>query len=374
MCIESHIYLQTDQIVTSQTHPENLYQASPPTATGAVRRHASMTDGPRARKEPDLRRHPTLSGKPPMRSSTMNATTEAADDEYPAAFEDAEEDPTSYPPESAYAGIQQASWDHPTPNDQTWRADQQQPNIEEVMNNLSNLDIQRQGPNYARGGPRFDPNAPGGYPDYAQQLQQRHVMNQAQRLPLNTEVQAPSGPVSASAYVPAPGHNAYHPNRESMSSGDDHHRSASGSEWDRKSPMLRARGSNPNIWQGYQTQYGGGGFGNMPPPPPIPAQYLNQVQAAGRLGGGNMPLGMGGYGPAGGTGQAFGPVGGGGLMGQSQGQPGLQQQPPTLDPAAILSSPIDVPSMIAQKGYNPANFDTRPPFVSFSLLHLRLLF
>ena len=84
-----------------------------------------------------------------------------------------------------------------------------------------------------------------------------------------------------------------------------------------------------------------------------------------------MPLGMGGYGPTGGMGQGFGP-GGGNMIGQAQGQPGLQQQPQVLDPAAILSSPIDVPSMIAQKGYNPANFDTRPPFVSSSFDYIIL--
>jgi hypothetical protein len=328
-----------------------------------------MTDGQRTRKEPGLQRHPTMSGKP-MRSSTMNATTEAADDEYTAAYEDAEED-TTYPPESAYGGIQQTAWDQPIPNDQAWRADQQQATIDDIVNNLSNLDIQRQGSNYGRGGPRFEPNPPGGYPDYAQQLQQRNIMNQVPRTAVNTEVNTVSGPASASAYVPTPGYNPYHPNRESKGSGIDHHRSASGSEWDRKGPTLKGRGSNPNIGQGYQNQYGGGGggFGNMPPPP-IPAQYLNQGQGAGRIGGGNMSLGMGGHGPAGGTGPAFGPVGGGALMGQPQ--PGLQQQPPTLDPAAILSSPIDVPSMIAQKGYNPANFDTRPPFVSFPLCSVRL--
>ena len=351
-----------------------MYSASPAAAAAAVRRHVSMTDGQRNKKEPGLQRHPTMSGKPPMRSSTMNATTEVTDEEYKAAYGEGDDDPNSYPPESAYGGIQQPSWDHPQPNDQAWRAnpnmnedwrvDQQQGNIDDVVNNMSNLDLQRQGPgNYSRGGPRFDPSAPAGYQDYTQQLQ-RNIISQAQRMPINTEVQMPSGPASASAYVPAPGHTAYHASRESMGSGEDLHRSAS-----EKGRNLRGRGSNPNIGQGYQGQFTGG-FGNMPPPPPIPAQYLHQAQGNRNMAGGaNMPLGMGGYGPAGGGGQAFGPGAGG-----FPGQPGMQQQqqPQVLDPAAILSSPIDVPSMIAQKGYNPANFDTRPPFVRLFFFISRL--
>jgi len=319
-----------------------------------------MTDGQRSRKDPGLHRHITVSGKPSMRPSTMTGTSEAAEDEYTTAYGDAEDDPSSYPPESAYGGIQ-SSWDSPTTSDQPWLADQQQTDIEDVMNNLSNLDLQRQGTNYPRGGPIFDPNAAGGYPDYAQQLPQRNIIGQAQKIPQGTEAQTSPGLINASTYVPVPGHNSYHSNRESVGSGDGHRRSPSGSDWEPKSRMLKGRGSNPNLGQGYHSQYMGA-FGNMPPPPPIPSQYLDQVQSN-RLvqGGANMPLGMGGYGPTGGPGQAFGAVGG--IMGQVPGQTGLQQQPQILDPAAILSSPIDVPTMIAQKGYNPATFDIRPPFV-----------
>lgn len=82
----------------------------------------------------------------------------------------------------------------------------------------------------------------------------------------------------------------------------------------------------------------------MPPPPPIPAQYLNQVgvQHSGRLN----------------AGSAFTQQGNGGIG--SPPQPvGLQPG----NPATYLSSPIDVPTMIAQKGYNPSSFDTKPPFV-----------
>jgi YTH domain-containing family protein len=87
----------------------------------------------------------------------------------------------------------------------------------------------------------------------------------------------------------------------------------------------------------------------MPPPPPIPAQYLHQVgvQHSGRLNAGSGP--------------AFAQQGNGGIGGI-----GSPQQPVALqpgNPATYLSSPVDVPTMIAQKGYNPATFDTKPPFV-----------
>jgi len=85
----------------------------------------------------------------------------------------------------------------------------------------------------------------------------------------------------------------------------------------------------------------------MPPPPPIPAQYLNQVavQHSGRLN----------------AGPAFTQQGNGGIGGiGSPPQPvGLQPG----NPATYLSSPVDVPTMISQKGYNPSNFDIKPPFV-----------
>ena len=345
----------------SQTHPENATSNDPPNAAGAVRRHVSMTDGQRARKGGGLQRHPTMSAKPPVRSSTMNATTDATDKDFPPYDDDNvvdAEDPASYPPESAYGGIQN-DWDNsgetdtwnanPPPGVPDWRMNQQQVHVDELTSSLSNMDLQRQPANYARGGPRFESNHPGMYQDYSQQLQQQSALTHAQRL--NTEIQGPAGPASAGAYIPQQGHAGYgsiqRDSVASMGSGEEHHRGASGSDWD-KSRMLKGRGSNPSIGQSYQGQYGGGAFGNMPPPPPIPSQYLNQVHPrSGSMGA------IGGYGS---PGQNFGPIG------SPPGQVNVQP-PPLLDPAAFLSSPIDVPTMIAQKGYNPATFDTRPPYV-----------
>jgi hypothetical protein len=78
------------------------------------------------------------------------------------------------------------------------------------------------------------------------------------------------------------------------------------------------------------------------------------------MSGGNLGATAAGY--ISGTGQQFV---GSGILGQ---QASIAQQPPNLDPISFLASPIDVPTMIAQKGYNPATFDTRPDFVSPSTL------
>jgi YTH domain-containing family protein len=340
-----------------------------------------MTDGQRARRGGGLQRHPTMSAGGPMRSVTMDAAIEAPDNDHSAAYADADgidyDDPSSYPAESAYEGIQQDTWDPAIGNDSTWRNTatgsgdwryaQQNSNVDELTNSLGNIDIQQQGqqPNYARGGPRFEAGA-GGYQDhYAQQLQQarQNALTQSQRLQLNTEIPAPTGPASASAFVPPLGHaprgSVGRESIASLGSGEDHSRSVSSSERDPKGRMLKGRGSNPNINQTHQGQFGGV-FGHMPPPPSIPTQYLNQVQSGRFMSGGNVGASAAGY--TAGNGQQFG---GSGIPGQ---QAGIQQQPPTLDPMAFLASPIDVPTMIAQKGYNPATFDTRPAFVSRSTL------
>lgn len=334
-----------------------------------------MTDG-RVRRGTPPRRYPTVSGRPPMRSSTMDATTEAPDD-YAAGYAEGEaeeyDDSSAYGADLAYGGLQQGERDATTGTDPTWRNNvagntewkqsQNQVNVDELANTLGNLDIQQaQQPNYARGGPRFDATVNTGYQDsYSQQLQQarQSVLSHNQRLGLNNEASVPTGPVSTSAFVPHQGH-VHHGSiqRESImsiSSGEDHHRAASG-EWDQKSRILKGRGSNPNLGQGFQEQYGAGGggvFGGMPPPPPIPAQYLNQIQA-GRLASGAGSMANFGTGPV----QQFGTM-------RVQPHQALAdtQNPPLLDPAAFLASPIDVPAMIAQKGYNPATFDTKPAYV-----------
>jgi hypothetical protein len=105
--------------------------------------------------------------------------------------------------------------------------------------------------------------------------------------------------------------------------------------WDQKDRMLGNRTSNPNLQYGYQQTGKGDSGSGVPNVPPIPQQYLQQL-------------------PRMTAGSAFGQ--GGGVQQQSSGSGQVSGQ-------ALMSTPIDVPSLIATKGYNPANFDTRPQFV-----------
>ncbi|KAG8849495.1 hypothetical protein FRB91_009849 [Serendipita sp. 411] len=264
---------EADRSHSGQPSPGGPHSTELPSASGAVRRHVSMTDGPRARKPAGVQRHPTMAGRAPVRSNTMN---DAQDKDHESAYAENTpsdyDDPSSYAPESAYDGIQDG-WETEIRNDQEWaetggnaqvdwRMGNQPPQIDELSQNFSNLGLQQQRPvqNPSQRGPRFDAFQPV-YSDSSQQQlhhQQQNILNHAQRIGLNTEVSAPIGPASASAYIPQPGHG--HP-----------------------------------------------------------------------------------------------------------GQGAVQQQP-FLDPATYLSSPIDVPTMIAQKGYNPATFDTRPAYARYFVI------
>ena len=101
-----------------------------------------------------------------------------------------------------------------------------------------------------------------------------------------------------------------------------------------------SRSSNPNMHSSYQQH---NKMPSVPDVPAIPPQYLNQQHQqqqsqqqqqvlATRLG--NAPFG------------------------QTQSPSSLNQQN-----AGFLTSAIDVPSLIAAKGYNPSNFDIRPQCV-----------
>ena len=103
--------------------------------------------------------------------------------------------------------------------------------------------------------------------------------------------------------------------------------------WDQKDRMLGNRTSNPNLQYGFQQSGKGDSGSGVPSVPPIPQQYLQQPRMS--------------------TGSAFG------LSGVQQQNSGSGQ----VSGQSLISTPIDVPSLIATKGYNPANFDVRPQFV-----------
>jgi hypothetical protein len=164
--------------------------------------------------------------------------------------------------------------------------------------------------------------------------------NDPQNLALQTEVSgAGPGPVSAGAYMSHGGgqaHSRSTSERSDASGGRERAFSAAGAsgQWD-QNRRLGDRTSNPNL----QYAYGQQGGQNIPNVPPLPAQYQQQQQQP-RLG---VATGFG----QGMQGQVGGPMN----QGAGQGQP-------------VITSPVDVPSLIAAKGYNPANFDTKPSFVS----------
>jgi len=163
---------------------------------------------------------------------------------------------------------------------------------------------------------------------------------------------------SASAYVPPIGHSVSPASQSVQSRGEreDQHQqqqhtgrdrafTASGtSTWDQKERILGGRASNPSLHHLYQNKNGNGG--DIPNVPPIPSQYLNQGQAP-RMGiaAGNM---------------------GQGSQSHSRAQSQSGSQGGSLD--GFIQSPIDVPTLIATKGYNPVDFDTRPLFARYFVI------
>jgi hypothetical protein len=195
--------------------------------------------------------------------------------------------------------------------------------------------------------PRFNPNhpppaqapgtrTPNGGSNGGSSRQLNLVTDfDGRKTPLSQGIQ---GPVSASAYAPPIGGQAGQQQRPQGISEDERLQKDRG---------LTTRGSNPNLNYGYSQNQGKPGSGGIPNVPSIPPQYMNQQQQQG-----NAPrLGV--------TTSFTQNQGGQGAMpgGSSQSQQGF------------INTPIDVPSLIAAKGYNPSNFDIRPSFVRGTPLH-----
>jgi YTH domain-containing family protein len=150
------------------------------------------------------------------------------------------------------------------------------------------------------------------------------------RLQLNTDldVSLKSGPSSASTNVPSIGHG-FGQRRGSNANGP----------WEQQNDRpLSSRSSNPNL------QYSARNYdaSSLPPNPPIPVQYLNQQENQSQIprSGAVSPLGQ-----------------------NQQGNVGLGGQQ-----LSQFFSPIDVPSLITAKGYNPSSFDCKPAYVRYALV------
>jgi YTH domain-containing family protein len=216
--------------------------------------------------------------------------------------------------------------------------------IDDVQRAMSSMDISSHAQGYSAaafsGAPRFNPNQPQQF-TALRNATPNDTNDSARKLQLITNLdergnQLPgssSGPVSASAYVPPIGHGlpqaTAQQQRGTTGETDERAFTASGT-WDQKERVLHTRSSNSNINHGSNTQQQQSKAQGIPSVPPIPAQFLqaNQQQNA-RLGLNTQINNLGAMGA----------------------QPGL------------LTSPIDIPTLIATKGYNPQTFDTRPAFV-----------
>lgn len=346
---------------------------SPPPAGSGVRRHVSLTygsgvGGPRKMNSSGLKRSGTLQANPiqthPQNPSPPDTTEGVEEDEYYEA-----EDTGAYDEEYARQQYQQnqgqqyvgspigrtSPW---TPGNE-WRSagssgftsssggnsGNQSVAIDDVQRALSALEIASnsgggQGGqnqmyhnpsnvgNYQAGQsahpPRFNPTHP---PSTQANLRGAGGNgNGGRKLQLTTDLEGRKTPQGAQ-YL------------HQQQYQQDNRSQASGGSWEQKDRSLSNRSSNPNLQYGYQ-QGGKGSGSNVPSVPPIPQQYIQQQQQP-RMAGGA-------YNQGGGNQQQQQQQGAVGTSGQGQG---------------FVNTPIDVPSLVLAKGYNPANFDTRPQFV-----------
>lgn len=347
---------------------------SPPpgAAAGGVRRHQSLNypqgnSGVR-RLASGLKRAGTLQvgakGAPggpyagPQSPSPTNADEEY-DDESARAEEDSYFQQTGQYPGSPIG--RSSPWS--TPGGE-WRAQvggntaYNNGGIDDVSRALSALEIGQQYGNVQQGQsvhpPRFNPSHPP--PVQAPGMRGGNGNgNGSRKLQLVTDVDGRNnqGVQSASAYVPPighgqPGQQANRDEQQGQQQGHPHSRdraftASGGAPWDNKERLLVGRASNPSLQQLYQQGKLAENNGqNIPSVPSIPAQYLNQAQAP-RLGASGAVASLANQ----------------GAQGVNQGQ---GNQNAGVD--TFLGSPIDVPTLIATKGYNPVDFDTRPAFVS----------
>jgi len=170
------------------------------------------------------------------------------------------------------------------------------------------------------------------------------------------------GPTNTSAYIQAIGHGV--PQRDSDFRGQggerpQRDRAASAGQWDQKDRVVVGRSSNPNLSGSYRSGGGNGGNNGIPNVPPIPPQFLNNPGQPPRLGQNQNHFGVVGGGS--GNGQ-HGQNQGGGVNGNGTGMnPSATQFPIRSD--NLITSPVDIPTLLATKGYNPVDFDLKPPSV-----------
>jgi hypothetical protein len=325
---------------------------SPPPAESGVRRHQSLTYGTHGHGP----RH-QLSSTGLKRSGTLQAPSKHSITPQPPSPTNAEEDypypdEEPYEEDAYYSAAASPRTQHPPGNvpysnspmrrsspwgqGNEWRSAAKHPGaaasgnaIDDVQRALSALELDNNaGQQYMYGNqeshqpPRFNTGQhnyiqSGGNPQLATDLDDRHNTQGGSQSPFPQHSQ----------------HQRSHTHTPGVIDRDERSQSVSGPNWEHKERMLGGRYSNPNMNYGYQQAPGA-----IPNVPPIPAQYLSQqpgMNQAPRLGTSNSDSG---------------------------------QNQNTNQSGSLGLTPIDVPSLIALKGYNPQNFDIRPQFARYFVI------
>lgn len=316
---------------------------SPPPAASGVRRHVSLTYGApggvgRPKMSSGLKRSGTLQTTIPSHSSTQPESSVDVEGEE-EQFEYTVEDATVYDDEYLKQ-TQENDWRTPGSSGFSTSG-----TIDDVQRALSALELagnnggipqtQMYSGTYGQSihPPRFNPTHPP--PNQGPGMRNNGNGNDGgngnggQKLQLVTDFDGRRTPLSQTIAA-----GVYQQQYSQAQLGQQQ-----GASWDPKERGLATRTSNPNLQYGYQQ----GGHGksasssSVPSVPAIPQQYLQQQQSRG------------------GTSYS--------QMGQQQGQNSGQtpSQP-------FVNTPVDVPSLIAAKGYNPQTFDTRPAFARYFVI------
>lgn len=349
---------------------------SPPPAGSGVRRHQSLTygaqSGVRQMTSSGLKRAGTVQGSGRHPSVGHSPSPPHAEEEYIEEQElvnpHEEESYFSRPPAPAqhqqqYAGQGQyptspmgraSPWNTPggewrTPGGSFSMAGTGNP--EDIVRAFSGLEINNNiymaNMGYQVGQsahpPRFQPTHPP--PALSPGVRSGNMQgagNSSRKLQLNTDLDGRKTPTAQSGPAPSivPAYpqsiGAQQQMQSRVGSVNDTERVMTvtgATSWEQKE-KLGQRTSNPNL----NYRYNQSQKGNIPNVPAIPSQYLNQQS-------GQAPR----------MGNSFG-------QGQIQGDNSAQPVP------GFVNTPVDVPTLIAGKGYNPPNFDVRPGFARYFVI------
>ncbi|KAF8637347.1 hypothetical protein AX17_002847 [Amanita inopinata Kibby_2008] len=318
-------------------------EPSPPPAASGVRRHVSLTYGAAVsgsrRMGTNLKRSGTLQTPvPAVHPQSDETPPEPAEHEQEEEYNYNAEETSSYD-EEYFVRQQQSQYPtSPTGRSATWTPSNEwrTPSsagysnsnvaIEDVQRALSALELSSNNTmphGYHPGGqsvhpPRFNPP----YPPPLHAMGSRHNNSGSNgngngRAQLMSDFDGRQTPLSQ-------GRGSYMHSRDERGS------------WDQKERMLSGRSSNSNLQYGYQqgaSQHGKGGSAGGAVPS-VPSQYMQQPRL-----------------------NVTSPFG--------------QQHQPTAAQASaqgFLTTPIDVPTLIATKGYNPLDFDTKPVFARYFVI------